>query len=98
MCCSVGHSHNLDPTLLWLWHRLAAIASIQPLAWELPHALVRPKKEKKEKERKAIIFRGERISHELVTLTEDSYHLICNSYILIIKSLKIITNQIKLSK
>ena len=22
--------------LLWLWHRLAAVAPIRPLAWELP--------------------------------------------------------------
>ena len=25
--------------LLWLWHRLAAIAPIPPLAWELPYAM-----------------------------------------------------------
>ena len=24
--------------LLWLWCRLAAVAPIRPLAWELPHA------------------------------------------------------------
>ena len=24
--------------LLWLWHRLVAIALIQPLAWEPPYA------------------------------------------------------------
>ena len=24
--------------LLWLWHRLAATAPIQPLAWEFPYA------------------------------------------------------------
>ena len=28
-----------DPTLLWLWHRLAAAAPIPPLAWELPYAV-----------------------------------------------------------
>ena len=28
-----------DPTLLWLWHRPASVAPIQPLAWELPFAL-----------------------------------------------------------
>ena len=27
-----------DSTLLWLWHRPAAAAPIQPLAWELPYA------------------------------------------------------------
>ena len=25
-----------DPTLLWLWHRLAATTPIGPLAWEPP--------------------------------------------------------------
>ena len=24
---------------LWLWHRLVAVASIRPLAWEPPYAL-----------------------------------------------------------
>ena len=28
-----------DPALLWLWYRLAAIALIRPLAWELPYAM-----------------------------------------------------------
>ena len=27
-----------DPSLLWLWHRLAPAAPIQPLAWEPPYA------------------------------------------------------------
>ena len=27
-----------DPALLWLWYRLAAIALIPPLAWQLPYA------------------------------------------------------------
>ena len=27
-----------DPMLRWLWHMLAAIAQIQPLARELPYA------------------------------------------------------------
>ena len=42
--------------LLWLWHRLAATALIQPLAWELPYAvgaaLEKTKKKEKEKEKK----------------------------------------------
>jgi len=29
---------GIDLALLWLWCRLAAIALIQPLAWELPYA------------------------------------------------------------
>ena len=34
-CCR----HGLDPVLLWLWCRLAAIALIQPLPWEPPYAM-----------------------------------------------------------
>ena len=32
--CSVGCRRSLDPALLCLWCRLAAIAPIRPLAWE----------------------------------------------------------------
>ena len=39
MSFGVGCRHGLDPVLLWLWHRLAAAALIQPLAWELPYAM-----------------------------------------------------------
>ena len=43
--------------LLWLWHRQAAVAPIQPLAWEHPYATgVALKRQKKKnpqnKERK----------------------------------------------
>ena len=38
MSCGVGRQHGSDPKLSWLWHRLAAVALIRPLAWELPHA------------------------------------------------------------
>ena len=34
----VGHRLGSDPSLLWLWRRLAATAPIQPLAWEPPYA------------------------------------------------------------
>ena len=51
MSCSVGHRCGLDPVLLWLCHRLAAIAQIRPLAWELPYvmgvALKRQRRRKK---------------------------------------------------
>ena len=36
--CGVGCRHSSDLALIWLWHRAAAIATIQPLAWELPYA------------------------------------------------------------
>ena len=31
MSCGVGHRCGLDPTLLWLWCRLAAVAPVRPL-------------------------------------------------------------------
>ena len=34
---SVGHRQDWDPTLLGLYHRLAAAALIQSLAWELAY-------------------------------------------------------------
>ena len=38
MSCGVCHRCGSDLVLLWLWHRLAAIALIRPLAWEPPYA------------------------------------------------------------
>ena len=40
MSCGVGHRFDLDPMLLWLWHRPAATALTAPLAWEPPYAVV----------------------------------------------------------
>ena len=60
MSCGVGHRCSLDPTLLWLWCRLAATALIRPPAWELPNAagvaLKKRKKTKKKKKRKKKII------------------------------------------
>ena len=46
-----GHGYGSDLVLLWLWCRLAAVALIQPLAWEFPYATgevaLRKKKDKK---------------------------------------------------
>ena len=38
MSCGVVQRHDSDLVLLWLWYRLPATATIQPLAWELPYA------------------------------------------------------------
>ena len=38
MSCGVGRRCGSDSALLWLWHRLAAIALTGPLAWEPPCA------------------------------------------------------------
>ena len=37
-----------DLALLWLWCRLAATAPIRPLAWELPYAMDKALKSKKQ--------------------------------------------------
>ena len=39
MSYGVGCRCDLDPALLWLWHRPAATAQIGPLAWEPPYAM-----------------------------------------------------------
>ena len=57
MSCGVGHGRSLDPTFLWLWHRLAAAAWIQSLAWELLYATgvaLKSKEAKKEKKKKIL--------------------------------------------
>ena len=43
----VGHRGGSDP--MWLWHKPAAAALIQPLAWELPQAVAVALKRKKKK-------------------------------------------------
>ena len=55
MSCDVDHRRGLDPMLLWLWYKLAAIAPIQPLAWELSYStgmVLNRQKEKKRKKKK----------------------------------------------
>ena len=78
MSCGVGCRHGSDPTLQWLWHRLAATAPIGPLAWELPYATgmalkkkitTKLEKEAKKKERrkcyKGILYNTWNIAHIL---------------------------------
>ena len=51
MSCGVGGRQGLDLALFGLWCRLAAVAPIQLLSWELPYAvgatLFKKKKKKK---------------------------------------------------
>ena len=49
MSCGVVSRHSSDPTLLWLWYMLVAIAPIGPLAWEPLYAIGVALKDKKEK-------------------------------------------------
>ena len=39
MSCGEACRHGSDPSLLWLWHKLAAAAPILPLAWETSYAV-----------------------------------------------------------
>ena len=43
---------DLDPTLLWLWYRPAAVALIRPLAWEPPCAMGEALKSKNKNKQK----------------------------------------------
>ena len=56
MSSSEGHRRGSDPTLLWLWCRLAAVAAIRLLIWGLPYAvgmaLKKQNKTKQKTERK----------------------------------------------
>ena len=52
MSCDEGHRQGSDPTLLWLWCRLAATAPIRTLAWEPTYAMVIALKKKKKKKKK----------------------------------------------
>ena len=51
--------HGSDSALLWLWHRQAAVALIQPLAWGHPHAASMALKSKTNKQTKSIILKSQ---------------------------------------
>ena len=48
MSCGVGRRLGLDPALLWLWYRPAAVVPIRPLAWGPPYAVGTKKDQKKD--------------------------------------------------
>ena len=55
MNCGVGRRLGSDLVLLCLWCRTAAIAPIEPQAWEPPYAMgaaLKRQKDKKEKKEK----------------------------------------------
>ena len=54
MSCGVARRCGSDPTLLWLWCRLAATAPIRPQAWEPPYAVgVALEKAQRQKKKKS---------------------------------------------
>ena len=56
MSCGVGPGCGLDPVLLWLWCRPAAVASIRPLAWEPTYATGAALKRQKEKKKRKVSY------------------------------------------
>ena len=56
MSCGIGCRHGSDPTLLWLWHRLAAAALICPLTRELIYAAGVALKRRKKGEEKSSLY------------------------------------------
>ena len=58
MSCGVGHRCGLDPALLWLCCRPAAVALIGPLAWEPPYTGYAAPKRKKCQHRPPALQRG----------------------------------------
>ena len=74
MSCGVGHRRGSDAALLWLWHRLAATAPIQPLAWEPPYAAaaaqeMAKRQKKKKKKRKKYKKKKNKKKNKSLTLT-----------------------------
>ena len=82
MSCGVGRRRSLDPTLLWLWRRLAATALIQPLAWELPYAagttLKKDKKQNKTKNQKCILQSLKLMTFIPISFFQCSFLLLCS--------------------
>ena len=75
MSCGVGGRLDPDPVLLRLWLWLAAVAPIQPLAWELPYAtdaaLKRQKTNKQTKFRSEYVERYIDRKCQSIWLNED---------------------------
>ena len=54
----VGHRGGSDPAWLWLWHRPAAVALIQPLVWEPPYAAGVALKKRREADEAFLLLQG----------------------------------------
>ena len=65
MSCGVGYSHGSDLASLWLWYRPAAMAPIQPLAWEPPYTAAAALKEQKKKDTQMNISKKQKQTHGL---------------------------------
>ena len=82
MSCVVGRRRGSDPTLLWLWHRLAATAPIRPVVWELTYALGVALKRQKKKNYKLTASGGKRVFNKhLITSSKNKKQTNKNSLI-----------------
>ena len=54
--CGVGCRDSWDHVLLWLCRRLAAVALIQHLAWELPYAALKTKQTNHQTKKKRLLI------------------------------------------
>ena len=73
MSCGVGCRRGLDPSLLWLWHRPAAIAPIRPLARGPPYAVGAAQENgKKKKTRKIKTKIAHYPKHKTLKLLEEN--------------------------
>ena len=62
-----------DLALLWLWHRLAAVAPIRLLAWEPPYAMCGALK--KTKKKKKVFFAGDNGPEARLELSQCRFRL-----------------------
>ena len=75
MSCGVGHRCGLNPVLLWLWCRPAAVAPIGLLAWEPPYATGVALKRRKDKNKKIKAIQN-RARTQLQTQSESVQNLV----------------------
>ena len=75
MSYGVGHRCSLDPAWVWLWGRLAAVALIRPLAWEIPHTIGAALKRKKKKKKKRTLAVLRHIFQLVLQLSEWHFYL-----------------------
>ena len=82
----IGCRRGSDPSLLWPWSRLAAAASIQPVARELPYvvrAALKRKKKRKKKFPLVVFAHGPWLGPKLTCLMSCQAHgyFLCTVFI-----------------
>ena len=65
MSCGVDHRCSLDPVLLWLWCRPAAVAPIGLLTWDLHMPREQPQKTQKDKKKIFLIIKNKGVGEDI---------------------------------